>query len=105
MSATAGESDAVVSEIEPVGKRARIDPDEQPSAVAGAARTRAYSDGGSSPPGAHQYQLSQQHRRKCPYLDTINRQLLDFDFEKLCSVTLTNMNVYAVSLTNCTYIV
>lgn len=29
------------------------------------------------------------------YLDTINRSLLDFDFEKLCSVTLSNMNVYA----------
>eukprot|EP01041_Mallomonas_annulata_P006205 gene6205-12574_t len=34
------------------------------------------------------------NRKKCPYLDTINRQLLDFDMEKLCSVTLTNMNVY-----------
>lgn len=29
------------------------------------------------------------------YLDTINRTLLDFDFEKLCSVTLSNINVYA----------
>lgn len=29
------------------------------------------------------------------YLDTINRALLDFDFEKLCSVTLSNINVYA----------
>ena len=32
---------------------------------------------------------------KCPYLDTINRQLIDFDFEKVCSVSLTNLNVYA----------
>jgi U4/U6.U5 tri-snRNP-associated protein 2 len=32
--------------------------------------------------------------QKCPYLDTVNRQLLDFDSEKLCSVTLTNYNVY-----------
>jgi U4/U6.U5 tri-snRNP-associated protein 2 len=31
----------------------------------------------------------------CPYLDTINRRVLDFDFEKLCSVTLSNVNVYA----------
>eukprot|EP00729_Bicosta_minor_P001035 gene1036-18917_t len=31
----------------------------------------------------------------CPYLDTINRVLLDFDFEKLCSVTMSNHNVYA----------
>jgi U4/U6.U5 tri-snRNP-associated protein 2 len=29
------------------------------------------------------------------YLDTINRGVLDFDFEKLCSVTLSNINVYA----------
>lgn len=36
----------------------------------------------------------QKSRRKCPYLDTIDRQALDFDSEKLCSVTLTNMNVY-----------
>jgi U4/U6.U5 tri-snRNP-associated protein 2 len=34
-------------------------------------------------------------RRKCPYLDTVNRQVLDFDMEKLCSITLSNMNVYA----------
>jgi len=29
------------------------------------------------------------------YLDTINRAVLDFDFEKLCSITLSNINVYA----------
>ncbi|KAJ5176229.1 mRNA-splicing protein ubp10 [Penicillium canariense] len=29
------------------------------------------------------------------YLDTVNRGVLDFDFEKLCSVTLSNINVYA----------
>jgi U4/U6.U5 tri-snRNP-associated protein 2 len=29
------------------------------------------------------------------YLDSINRSLLDFDFEKLCSVSLSNINVYA----------
>ena len=33
--------------------------------------------------------------RSCPYLDTINRQVLDFDFEKLCSVSLSKINVYA----------
>ncbi|CAI0460589.1 unnamed protein product [Linum tenue] len=31
----------------------------------------------------------------CPYLDTVNRQVLDFDFEKFCSVSLSNLNVYA----------
>ncbi|RLN88451.1 hypothetical protein BBJ28_00008983 [Nothophytophthora sp. Chile5] len=34
-------------------------------------------------------------RRKCPYLDTINHQLLDFDFEKVCSISLSDQNVYA----------
>lgn len=29
------------------------------------------------------------------YLDTIDRAVLDFDFEKLCSVSLSNINVYA----------
>jgi U4/U6.U5 tri-snRNP-associated protein 2 len=29
------------------------------------------------------------------YLDTINRSILDFDFEKLCSVSLSNIYVYA----------
>jgi U4/U6.U5 tri-snRNP-associated protein 2 len=29
------------------------------------------------------------------YLDTIDRKVLDFDFEKLCSVSLSNINVYA----------
>ncbi|KAH9812319.1 hypothetical protein DFH28DRAFT_1223445 [Melampsora americana] len=29
------------------------------------------------------------------YLDTINRDMLDFDFERLCSVTLSNINIYA----------
>ena len=32
---------------------------------------------------------------RCPYLDTINRTVLDFDFEKACSVTGNNFNVYA----------
>jgi len=31
----------------------------------------------------------------CPYLDTINRKVLDFDFQKVCSVSLNNFNVYA----------
>ncbi|GAA5794955.1 hypothetical protein HPULCUR_000305 [Helicostylum pulchrum] len=29
------------------------------------------------------------------YLDTINRHMLDFDFEKVCSVSLSQINVYA----------
>lgn len=33
--------------------------------------------------------------RFCPYLDTIDRGVLDFDFEKLCSVSLSKINCYA----------
>lgn len=32
---------------------------------------------------------------ECPYLDTIDRHRLDFDFEKICSVSLSKSNVYA----------
>ncbi|RHN61696.1 putative ubiquitinyl hydrolase 1 [Medicago truncatula] len=34
-------------------------------------------------------------RKECPYLDTVNRQVLDFDFERSCSVSLSKFNVYA----------
>ena len=29
------------------------------------------------------------------YLETVDRTKLDFDFEKLCSVSMNNINVYA----------
>ncbi|KFM79751.1 U4/U6.U5 tri-snRNP-associated protein 2, partial [Stegodyphus mimosarum] len=38
---------------------------------------------------------SKDKSRNCPYLDTINRNVLDFDFEKLCSVSISRINVYA----------
>ncbi|KAK1443627.1 ubiquitin carboxyl-terminal hydrolase like protein [Babesia gibsoni] len=38
---------------------------------------------------------SKDTRIKCPYLGTINRHLLDFDFEKLCSISLSNRHIYA----------
>ncbi|GAM18016.1 hypothetical protein SAMD00019534_011910, partial [Acytostelium subglobosum LB1] len=37
----------------------------------------------------------QMTRRDCPYLDTVNRSVLDFDFEKICSISFVNLNVYA----------
>jgi hypothetical protein len=39
--------------------------------------------------------ISKGGGQQCPYLDTVNRMRLDFDFEKLCSVSLTHSNVYA----------
>ncbi|KAJ6841909.1 U4/U6.U5 tri-snRNP-associated protein 2-like [Iris pallida] len=46
-----------------------------------------------APPGKRQRLV--EVRRDCPYLDTVNRQVLDFDFEKFCSISLSNLNVYA----------
>lgn len=31
----------------------------------------------------------------CPYLDTVRRDLIDFDMQKVCSVTLSPLHVYA----------
>lgn len=33
--------------------------------------------------------------RTCPYLGTVNRDRLDFDFEKVCSVSPATNNIYA----------
>jgi len=33
-------------------------------------------------------------KKDCPYLGQIKRHLLDFDKEKNCSITLSNLNVY-----------
>lgn len=45
--------------------------------------------------GVKQEQTARSVNIVCPYLDTIDRKLLDFDFEKLCSVSLASLNVYA----------
>ncbi|XP_055335233.1 U4/U6.U5 tri-snRNP-associated protein 2-like [Paramacrobiotus metropolitanus] len=52
---------------------------------------RGFSDRPEKKPRSSEHPLS----RNCPYLDTINRAVLDFDFEKLCSVSLSHLNVYA----------
>ncbi|KAF9531846.1 spindle pole body protein [Crepidotus variabilis] len=38
--------------------------------------------------------IAHQTKASDLYLDTINRAILDFDFEKVCSVSLSNINVY-----------
>ncbi|PPR06132.1 hypothetical protein CVT26_005354 [Gymnopilus dilepis] len=38
--------------------------------------------------------LPEESRASDLYLDTINRASLDFDFEKVCSVSLSNINIY-----------
>ena len=44
--------------------------------------------------GPHARDREVPQRIDCPYLGTINRNVLDFDFEKLCSVSLSGENVY-----------
>lgn len=40
-------------------------------------------------------------RRKCPYLDTINRNVLDFDFEKVHSIILSNRSDVLLQRISC----
>ncbi|RUS20982.1 hypothetical protein BC937DRAFT_93907 [Endogone sp. FLAS-F59071] len=53
--------------------------------------TDAVASKADSPPAS----ASTEQVSRDLYLDTINRYMLDFDFEKVCSVSLTNLNVYA----------
>ncbi|KAI9848679.1 MAG: hypothetical protein M1837_006766 [Sclerophora amabilis] len=72
-------ADQEEEELEEVEQREQSpDLDEEQSAITAPTRQRAPAEGYTD-----------------LYLDTINRSLLDFDFEKLCSVTLSNINVYA----------
>jgi hypothetical protein len=52
-----------------------------------------YIDGDNEPP-RKRGRTQQRTSEHCPYLAEISRKLLDFDFEKVCSVSLSNLNVY-----------
>ncbi|CAH3045469.1 unnamed protein product [Porites lobata] len=54
-----------------------------------------YSDDEEEEEARRKEEHSAYQSRHCPYLDTIDRHVLDFDFEKLCSVSLSHINVYA----------
>jgi U4/U6.U5 tri-snRNP-associated protein 2 len=105
------EDDSAVAS--PAPKRARVeDAPETPESADVAHANGNHDNGQHTEPGvAFGEQLEEEeesadlivpHRQSEPdkgyedlYLDTIDRKVLDFDFEKLCSVTLTNINVYA----------
>lgn len=60
------------------------------------AYSQEYQLKGSSSTAATSSSLTTGEVRKdCPFISTIKRHLLDFDFEKLCSISLANLNVYA----------
>ncbi|KAF1766936.1 hypothetical protein GCK72_006894 [Caenorhabditis remanei] len=52
-------------------------------------------EGGEEPVWSMKKAQAEKKSRTCPYLDTIDRSVLDFDFEKQCSVSLSHQNVYA----------
>ncbi|XP_054254554.1 U4/U6.U5 tri-snRNP-associated protein 2 [Indicator indicator] len=75
---------------------------ERPVAISGPVRVKRERepDGDSDPepePTVRygRFDPEDQRSRHCPYLDTINKSVLDFDFEKLCSISLSHINVYA----------
>ena len=79
------------SNEEPVAKKVRFNPDVHMDAKAG-----ERANGEKNGKGGTEKEAGVDERcRSCPYLDTINRNVLDFDFEKLCSVSLSKINVYA----------
>lgn len=92
----------LVEGVSPSNKRARVDDDTSAAPLTisdqglhpvtnGIVEEEEFSDDAAAP-----------LRQNAPsegfsdlYLDTIHRSVLDFDFEKLCSVSLSNINVYA----------
>ncbi|CDJ58164.1 ubiquitin carboxyl-terminal hydrolase, putative [Eimeria maxima] len=53
------------------------------------------SSNNSSSSSSSSAPVQKRVRRTCPYLGTINKHMLDFDFEKVCSICLSNQHVYA----------
>jgi U4/U6.U5 tri-snRNP-associated protein 2 len=83
----------------PVAKRIKVESHEDEGAGASGAPKNGAIDQSvvkkEEPDDFESDKDSKSKARQCPYLDTIDRSVLDFDFEKLCSVTLSRINVYA----------
>ncbi|KAL2887822.1 putative mRNA-splicing protein ubp10 [Ceratocystis lukuohia] len=89
--------------MSPASKRSRLDSHEfQPEESVAPPTPSAVTDNSNDEANDDEPMDTAPLRQSAPtagyddlYLDTINRNVLDFDFEKLCSVTLSNINVYA----------
>ncbi|KAJ2923859.1 hypothetical protein H1R20_g13240, partial [Candolleomyces eurysporus] len=77
------------SNVERPSKRARIDLDGQP-----VPSTKSENSDDDWEEDASIPAQKAEPRASDLYLDTINRQVLDFDFEKVCSVSTSNINIY-----------
>ncbi|KAG1828175.1 hypothetical protein EV424DRAFT_1318646 [Suillus variegatus] len=62
--------------------------------ITGAARVSEDEDEEGLEDEVEPGQSKNEPRASDLYLDTINRALLDFDFEKVCSVSMSNINTY-----------
>ncbi|KAL8292163.1 hypothetical protein RQP46_001629 [Phenoliferia psychrophenolica] len=87
---------------EPAPKRAKVQlSDEAPpkidDSVAAETETKAQEEiEEEEEPPVYEFEPEDDSGRPTDlYLDTINRSALDFDFERLCSVTLSHNNIYA----------
>lgn len=77
-------------------RRAKVEDEEDENAKANAEEEEEDEDDEDSEiPNASTRQSAPLKGYDDLYLDTIDRNVLDFDFEKLCSVSLSNINVYA----------
>jgi len=74
------------------------DEDDEPSSSS-SSRPRTKFDADDDAYTGHTPNAASLKRKRsalqCPYLDSIDRTMLDFDFNKQCSVTLATLNVYA----------
>nr|CAJ20366.1 ubiquitin carboxyl-terminal hydrolase, putative [Toxoplasma gondii RH] len=88
-------ADSPASSESPAGpqKRASLQEGSSLAEAAGAAKKRTPAPSPSA--AAVSAPQTKQLRRTCPYLGTIKRHLLDFDFEKVCCICLSNQHVYA----------
>ncbi|KAJ3558993.1 hypothetical protein NM688_g609 [Phlebia brevispora] len=78
-------------------KRARVEAEEQESKALSTARQAKLSEDDDDDDEADDgtpVRRQVASRASDLYLDTINRAVLDFDFEKVCSVCLSNINIY-----------
>ncbi|KAF8910041.1 hypothetical protein CPB84DRAFT_1764448 [Gymnopilus junonius] len=75
-------------------KRARISAEPDGTAIeAGSEMDRTHTADVDEQEEDNHY-APEETRASDLYLDTINRASLDFDFEKVCSVSLSNINIY-----------
>ncbi|RDB29431.1 putative mRNA-splicing protein ubp10 [Hypsizygus marmoreus] len=80
--------DEAIGELERPAKRVKVAPLEEHMEKSSATNVLDEDDEEGIPA------QTEEARTSDLYLDTINRAVLDFDFEKVCSVSLSNINIY-----------